>query len=235
MVGVSFHDDAGEAIHSAATAVVDRRASPPTQPHRLLDRSGRAQPAGRVPPGGSSRRALQRRQWRVGHHRVQGPVEALDRELERSRGCLRRNGSRGDPHHHASPAARRTRCASSPRTRRSPPGRSREPGAPTIRVGEVLTSTLRASRRDGLTPRFAYGWHVAPELVSASRRCRTDHPGEGVLHRRRQLHRGTSKHGDNRGSGLLPRPTPESTASPVGGSALNGVGGPLLDLGRLGV
>ena len=81
----------------------DRRASPPTQPHRLLDRSGRAQPAlagSLLVDPGLARRALQRRQWRVGHHRVQGPVEALDRELERSRGCLRRNGSRGDPHQH---------------------------------------------------------------------------------------------------------------------------------------
>ena len=103
-------------------------------------------------------------------------------------------------------------------------------GAPTItgtpRVGEVLTvDTSSITDEDGLTnPRFAYGWRrgTGPRndvllrlynrrrLSGASRRCRTDHPGEGVLHRRRQLHRGTSKHGDNRGSGLLPRPTPES-------------------------
>ena len=127
-------------------------------------------------------------------------------------------------------------------------------GAPTItgtpRVGEVLTvDTSSITDEDGLTnPRFSNGWRVVPprqndillrlynrsRLSGASRRCRTDHRGEGVLHRRRQLHRGTSKHGDNRGSGLLPRPTPEShRLTGWRGRPERGVGGPHLERDRL--
>ena len=183
MVGVSFHDDAGnlEAIHSAATAVVATVA--PAPPRNLT--------ASSTAPGELSLR------WQAPSWSIQdwldersnvgnggSDITGYKVQWKRSTGSwnvpadVSEETAAGEPHTITNLTGGQTytlRVIATNEVGDSEPSReitqavNRFPtGAPTItgtpRVGEVLTVDASGiTDEDGLTnPRFAYGWHVAP-------------------------------------------------------------------------
>ena len=258
MVGVSFHDDAGnlEAIHSAATAVV---ATVAPAPPRNLTASSTApgelslrwqgpswsiqdwfDERSNVGNGGSDITGY-KVQWKrsTGSWNVPADVSEETAAAETHTNTITNltggqtytlrviatNGV-GD----SQPSREITRAVNRFAT-----------GAPTItgtpRVGEVLTvDTSGITDEDGLTnPRFAYGWHVAPEPPNDILLRFYNRPGYLVrpVDVGRTIQARVSFIDDANFTEALqstattevaassPDPPRNLTASPVGGSALN--------------
>ena len=256
MVGVSFHDDAGnlEAIHSAATAVVATVA--PAPPRNLT--------ASSTAPGELSLR------WQAPSWGIQdwldersnvgnggSDITGYKVQWKRSTGSwnvpadVSEETAAGETHTITNLTGGQTytlRVIATNGVGDSQPSReitravNRFPtGAPTItgtpRVGEVLTvDTSGITDEDGLTnPRFAYGWHVAPEPPNDILLRFYDRPGYLVrpVDVGRTIQARVSFIDDANFTEALystattevaassPDPPRNLTASPVGGSALN--------------
>ena len=258
MVGVSFHDDDGnlEAIHSAATAVV---ATVAPAPPRNLTASSTApgelslrwqgpswsiqdwiDERSNVGNGGSDITGY-KVQWKLstGSWNVPADVSEETAAAETHTNTITNltggqtytlrviatNGV-GD----SQPSREITRAVN-----RFPTGTLTITGTP--RVGEVLTvDTSSITDEDGLTnPRFAYGWHVAPEPPNDILLRFYDRPGYLVrpVDVGRTIQARVSFIDDANFTEALystattevaassPDPPRNLTASPVGGSALN--------------
>ena len=184
MVGVSFHDDAGnlEAIHSAATAVV---ATVAPAPPRNLTASSTAQGELSLRWQGPSWSIQDWLDERSNVGNGGSDITGYKVQWKRSTGSwnvpadVSEETAAGETHTITNLTGGQTytlRVIATNEVGDSEPSReitravNRFPtGAPTItgtpRVGEVLTvDTSGITDEDGLTnPRFAYGWHVAPE------------------------------------------------------------------------
>ena len=256
MVAVSFYDDAGnlEAIHSAATAVVATVA--PAPPRNLT--------ASSTAPGELSLRwqapSWGIRDWLDERSNVGNggsDVTGYKVQWKRSTGSwnvpadVSEETAAGETHTITNLTGGQTytlRVIATNGVGDSEPSReitravNRFPtGAPTItgtpRVGEVLTVDASGiTDEDGLTnPRFAYGWHVAPEPPNDILLRFYDRPGYLVrpVDVGRTIQARVSFIDDaNFTEALRSTPTTEVaasspdpprnlTASPVGGSALN--------------